>query len=122
MTALTAWHTTQLAIRLTATDWEETDLLFATQHRRVITQRYSQAHLARTIAAIGIKTVAPHGIRHTAATLMLERGIHIMIVSDLLGHQDITTMPNLYSHVSPELQRLAVETLDRAIYDAEETA
>lgn len=52
-----------------------------------------------------------HGLRHTHATLMLEIGIHPKVVQERLGHSNISTTMNIYSHVTPTMQRDAVARL-----------
>ncbi len=53
-----------------------------------------------------------HDLRHTAATLMLGRGIHPKIVSEMLGHSQIAITLDLYSHVTETMQRDAARELD----------
>jgi len=48
------------------------------------------------------------GLRHTHATLLLELGEHPKVVQERLGHSTITTTMNIYSHVTPTMQRSAV--------------
>ena len=47
------------------------------------------------------------GLRHTHATLLLELGEHPKVVQERLGHSTITTTMNIYSHVSPTMQKAA---------------
>ena len=58
------------------------------------------------------------GLRHTHATLLLELGEHPKVVQERLGHSTITTTMNIYSHVTPTMQKAAVDRfaahLDRA--------
>jgi integrase len=49
------------------------------------------------------------GLRHTHATLLLELGEHPKVVQERLGHSTITTTMNIYSHVTPTMQRSAVD-------------
>ena len=51
------------------------------------------------------------GLRHTHATLLLEMGEHPKIVQERLGHSTITTTMNTYSHVTPSMQRSAIDRL-----------
>ena len=43
--------------------------------------------------------VGIHALRHTLATRLLENNVNIKYVSDILGHKNITTTYNIYSHV-----------------------
>ncbi len=52
-----------------------------------------------------------HDLRHTAATLMLEQGVHPKVVQERLGHSDITLTLNTYSHVLPSMQESAAEKM-----------
>lgn len=51
------------------------------------------------------------GLRHTHATLLLELGEHPKVVQERLGHSNITTTMNIYSHVTPTMQRAAADRL-----------
>ncbi|MQF48831.1 site-specific integrase [SAR202 cluster bacterium AC-647-N09_OGT_505m] len=53
-----------------------------------------------------------HESRHTHATLMLEQGVHAKIVQERLGHKDIETTLNTYSHVSTTIQKEASDKFD----------
>ena len=56
-----------------------------------------------------------HDLRHTHATLMLKDGIHPKIVQERLGHSNIATTLNIYSHVLPGLQEAAAERFDKLL-------
>jgi integrase len=56
-----------------------------------------------------------YDLRHTMATLWLSEGIPIKVVSERLGHADITTTLSVYAHVLPGMQRDAVQRVAKAI-------
>jgi integrase len=59
------------------------------------------------------------GLRHTHATLMLESGIHAKVVQERLGHSNITTTLNIYSHVTPTMQEDAMNRLRKYVNSQE---
>ena len=56
-----------------------------------------------------------HDLRHSATTLALSLGIHPKVVQERLGHSQISTTLDTYSHVVPTLQREAAELIDGAL-------
>lgn len=65
----------------------------------------------------GETDVSPHGMRHVAATLLLEAGVDVKVVADTLGHSTTTTTRDIYQHVTERLQRTAAETLGALLED-----
>jgi len=57
-----------------------------------------------------------HDLRHTFATRLVQNGIDIYVVKELLGHKTIT-MTMRYAHHYPESLRHGVEVLDRLCYN-----
>jgi integrase len=53
-----------------------------------------------------------HDLRHSAATLLLGMGVHPKIVSELLGHTQVSITMDVYSHVTATMQHQAVNSLD----------
>lgn len=64
----------------------------------------------REKAGVG-KAVTVHSLRHTFATRLLERGVSMKEVQELLRHEEMSTTADIYSHVSEELKRAAAERL-----------
>ncbi len=63
----------------------------------------------------GVPVVRFHDLRHTAATLMLGRGVHPKLVSEMLGHSTIAITLDLYSHVTPAMHREAARAMDELL-------
>lgn len=56
-----------------------------------------------------------HDLRHTAATLLLGRGINPKVVSEMLGHSHVSVTLGIYSHVLPHMQQQAADAMDQAL-------
>jgi integrase len=102
--------------RLRTETWTELDLVFPNRVGRHQEAGRLMAEYRRTLERAGLPRIRFHDLRHTAASLMLARGVHPKIASEMLGHATIAITLDLYSHVTPTMQREAAATLDRLIW------
>lgn len=85
--------------------------LFLSEQRQRISNRTVQAIINKELKLAGLdsKNLSVHKLRHTAATLMYQYGnVDIRALQELLGHRSISTT-EIYTHVSNEQVRDAVE-------------
>ena len=66
---------------------------------------------AQSIEAAGVKRIKFHGMRHTCATLLLQAGTPVHVVSERLGHSKVAMTMEVYAHVLPDMQTDAAATL-----------
>lgn len=63
-----------------------------------------------------------HDLRHGAASLMAAQGVPARVTMEILGHAQINTTMNIYTHIAPELQKDAAERLSSALWPDGSTA
>lgn len=65
-----------------------------------VTHRFERAVIRAGAKMIG----GPHALRHTHATLLLESGVDVSVVSKRLGHANVKITADRYAHVTARLQ------------------
>ena len=86
--------------------------LFLSEQKKRISNRTVQAIINKELQQAGLdsKNLSVHKLRHTAATLMYQYGnVDIRALQELLGHQSIS-ITEIYTHVSDDQVRNAVES------------
>lgn len=63
-----------------------------------------------------LKKIRLHNLRHTCATMMLTAGITPKVAQQILGHSEISTTLDTYSHVLKRVEMDAAEKLDKQIF------
>src|SRR5258708_40312685 len=58
------------------------------------------------------RTTRFHDLRHTAASLLLASGVNVKVVSEMLGHSNVSITLSIYAHVLPHMQQSAVSAMD----------
>jgi integrase len=115
--ALRRHHARQLEDRLLRGQaWEDNDLVLANEVGRPFEARnVLRRSFWPLLTKAGLPHMRFHDLRHTAATLLLGRGINPKIVSEMLGHANIHITLGLYSHVLPHMQQQAADAMDAAL-------
>jgi integrase len=65
----------------------------------------------RAVASSGLPDVGMHGLRHTHATMLLEAGVPLKVVSERLGHSTISITAGTYQHVLDHMQDQAADAM-----------
>ena len=81
--------------------------IFLGSRGKRIDQRSVREVVYGAMAAVG-STMGPHGLRHTAATHLLEGGADLRTVQEILGHSSLATT-QIYTHVSPQRLQTAYQ-------------
>ncbi len=105
---LTAHRAAQDLERVNAHNlWRERGFVFATETGAPLDPRNVLRALTTAARKAGLADVTVHTLRHSAATAMLESGVHPKAVSELLGHSDIRITADVYGHVSTAIAEAA---------------
>ena len=106
----------QAAERLAAgAEWEDNNLIIATRSGRLVLPRSYDRALARIVENAGLPRLTSHGLRHTAATHMVQGANdlgELRAIADLLGHSPEMLM-NTYAHALPNSQSAVVDRIGR---------
>ena len=96
-----------LAVRRPITGRDE-DALFLSQQNRRISRSMVHALVKRHLLEAGLDSThySSHKLRHTAATLMLQNGVDVKAVQEVLGHEHLNTT-EIYTHIDNEALRVA---------------
>lgn len=93
--------------------YQKNGLVFCTELGNYIDTRNLTRSYARALAKADIQHKKFHSMRHTYATRLFEADVPIKTVQKLMGHSDITTTMNIYTHVMPEKMTEDVQKLNR---------
>jgi integrase len=106
----------QATEQLASSTWEESDYVFTKTGGGPYHPQYLSRLLGTYSAELGLPRLTAHGLRHTSATLMLASGVPAKVAAERLGHADPTLFTNLYSHVTPTMQRDAASRIEEALF------
>lgn len=96
--------------------------VFTNDYCNMMHPRSIQDHLKRTLKNTKLPPLHFHCLRHTSASLMLYHGVDIKTVQEVLGHEDIQTTLDIYTHVMEKMKREAQQTIYNSLIIKEHTS
>ena len=94
-------------------EWEEYDLVFPNLTGKPILSKYLRRRFYLLLKEAGLPKIRFHDLRHTAATLMLNNGIPVIVVSRRLGHSKPSITLDVYGHLIPNKQEEVATLMDQ---------
>ncbi|XZM32813.1 tyrosine-type recombinase/integrase [Clostridium perfringens] len=95
------------------------DFIFVWENGIYVDPNYWTHRFGRILKSLNInKKIRWHDLRHTNATLLLSQGVNFKTIQIRLGHADINTTLNIYSHVTEEMQKDATNKISNLMKSA----
>jgi integrase len=95
--------------------WMENDLIVPSSRGTPFIQSNVRKNFNAVLDAANVPRIRFHDLRHTAASLMLNHGIPVIVVSRRLGHSNASVTLNIYAHTTVDMQNEAAMLMDELI-------
>lgn len=95
--------------------WQDYDLVFATTTGTPMDAQNLRKNFIAVLAEAGLPEVRFHDLRHSAASLMLNHGVPVLVVSKILGHANPSITMNVYAHLYSESVGVAGQLMDELV-------
>ncbi len=76
---------------------------------------YVTNHFKILLRDNGLKQIRFHDLRHSCASLLLAQGVPMKMIQDWLGHSDMGTTANIYSHIDSESKKASAKAIGTAL-------
>ena len=80
-------------------DYKYPEMVFTTDSGNYVDRSGLNTQFRRFVKGTDFDFITLHSLRHCNATLLINSGIDLKIVSELLGHSDVSTTANVYADV-----------------------
>ncbi|MFJ1645444.1 tyrosine-type recombinase/integrase [Streptomyces sp. NPDC088258] len=95
--------------------WQDSVPLFTTPTGGPLDPGQPHPPLRSSLNRAGLRRIRFHDLRHSTATLLLEQGVELVVIKELLGYAHIGVTASVYAHVRLRLQRQAIDALGHAL-------
>jgi integrase len=101
--------------QLAGSRWVENDLIFPNSVGNPMNSSNLRVIFNRLLNEVGLPKIRFHDLRHTAASLMLNHNIPVIVVSNMLGHSKPSVTLDIYAHLYHESQSEAAQLIDNLV-------
>jgi integrase len=92
--------------------WHDTGYVFTNADGSPVVGDRLTKEFSKLVKVSGLPHLSFHGLRHTAASLLIAGGVHARTIADILGHSSITVTMDTYGHLMKGIQEDAINVLD----------
>lgn len=104
-----------------ASRWVECNLVFPNTIGKYIEPRRLDRWFHAALEKAKLPRIHFHDLRHSAATLLIEEGIELKLVSAMLGHADSSITRDIYLHVTERMKKQTANKMDELLCSAGDT-
>jgi integrase len=97
--------------------WQDNGLVFTTEIGTPFDPRNLHRDFGKLSENAGIGKWHPHELRHSFASLLLESGVAIEVVSELLGHASIRITADTYGHIGEPQREKAADAMAKILWE-----
>jgi integrase len=95
--------------------WQDNGLIFTTSNGTPIHPRNVLRDFRKLLRKAELPPIRFHDLRHTAASILLNQGIPVIVVSRRLGHARASITLDIYGHLIPTMQNEVAEMIDELV-------
>jgi integrase len=96
--------------------WQDQGYVFTSRIGTALDGRNVTRAFHAALERAGLPRQRFHDMRHACATLLLERGEELAVVSRLLGHANLSTTADVYAHLTRGMQQRAADRMDEILH------
>jgi len=85
----------------------------------LFTPDYVSNRFATILRQNGLKHIRFHDLRHSCASLLVAQGVQLKLIQQWMGHSNISTTANIYSHVDAYSTFQCAMTIDEVLGEGE---
>jgi integrase len=95
--------------------WQENNLIFPSKVGTPFDRSNLRADFNRILDQAGLPRIRFHDLRHTAASILLNQGVPVIVVSRRLGHSKASITLDVYGHLINEMDGEAARVMDEKV-------
>ncbi len=93
--------------------WQAYDLVFCTSNGTPISPRNLVRDFKVFLQRAKLPDIRFHDLRHSCASLLAAQRVPVRVAMDILGHTNIATTQNIYTHVFDDAKRQAADAMEQ---------
>ena len=117
MNRLKTYKKEQIEMKLQGKIKNNLNLLFFNKNENPIAQDVLSKKFNRFLKENNLKHIRFHDLRHTHVTLLINSKVPIRVISERVGHSNINTTLNIYSHVLKEMDKEASDKISEVLFN-----